>query len=209
MESGFDFRGEFLYLNKHHIRRTRGSNPLIKFDSDKDDFYCTHCKFKVLLKDTFVKCGNCKKQFIHSTIKKVGKSLCVCSECYKQILSYKAFDIFNLFKSSLKEIGEIKTDSFHDHDWKEILSIFGGEDLSTAPLENEMQEIENSGRVNSESRNNSGILHFTTNLGVGSYARNRGDGGRITVDNLRRQVEDLPLEDIPEHYDEEEEARLD
>jgi Zn finger protein HypA/HybF involved in hydrogenase expression len=133
MESGFDYRGDFLFTNKHTIRRTRGSNPSIKFDPEKNKFFCRHCIRAFSLSETYARCGNCGRLMKQNLVTNIGKSLAVCNTCYKQIISYKAFDIFNLFESSLSKIKEINISNFHSYDWNEVLKLFGGEGLSETP----------------------------------------------------------------------------
>ncbi len=133
MESGFDFRGEYLFVNKHIIKRTRGANPSIKFDPERDRFRCRTCASSYSLNSTFSRCQNCGVIKPYKGITNIGKSLSVCNACYKQIISYKAFDIFAIFSTSLSKVKEIDIDNFHDYNWNEILALFNGEKLSATP----------------------------------------------------------------------------
>ncbi len=133
MESGFDFRGEYLFVNKHIIKRTRGANPAIKFDPERDRFKCRTCAASYSLNSTFSRCQNCGVIKPYKAITNIGKSLSVCNACYKQIISYKAFDIFAIFSTALSKVKEIDIDNFHDYNWNEILALFGGEKLSATP----------------------------------------------------------------------------
>ena len=70
---------------------------------------------------------------LYVDITNIGKSLAVCNTCYKQIISYKAFDIFTMFASSLSKVKEIDIENFHNYNWNDVLALFNGEKLSSNP----------------------------------------------------------------------------
>ncbi|KKM98804.1 hypothetical protein LCGC14_1154200 [marine sediment metagenome] len=134
LNSGFDFQGDFIFVNKHRIQKVHGENPTIKINPEKEKFFCERCSSSYLFKDTYVYCENCGKLVVQRLSKKLGSSLLVCRPCNKVIKTYRAFDIFKLLTSSkLSELNEIDVDNFHEYSWTEVLERFGGEEVSTPP----------------------------------------------------------------------------
>jgi hypothetical protein len=94
LSSYFSYSDGIINLNKHVIRTTVGTNPIVLVDN-KTVFHCTHCRVDALMKDSLTQCDDCRALVSLSDAEKVGESLVMCKRCAMRQKQFMEFLIFN------------------------------------------------------------------------------------------------------------------